>query len=312
MSTVVQRVVHKAGKTYGVDDSGAVDIQQRYQVVLTAPLAESEIITHFTGIPAIGSVHPSRPGYYATKYDISQPTGHDKCTLDVTVHYGPQSWVTEGEGSAAQTTNVEAWGWDDATTQRELVTDLAGNPVLNSAGDAFDRVPTVESPSPVFTKVVRFATRQAGWFDFNCKVNQSAVTIGGVSCAARTLLCSISETMDIANENLPYRYTIKLRWRSNIALIGNGTNIQECGWDLVVCDTGMRSLDPETGKKKLIEVVSEETGQPAAVTSPELLDGNGQPVVREPNTPVTPYNFRFRAYAETNFPSWFYTEPSLT
>lgn len=323
MAATITKVIPKDGINYGINDSGAVDITTRYQVLLSEPLGIGQILTSFsdgtTAIPAIGTVHPSRPGYYVAKYDVKQPESNGKATLDVTVHYAPQSFVTEGGGGGGGEPEwqsiVEQWGWDDGTTQRELVTaaDAAMTPVLNSAKDPFDTVPQVETPAPTFTKVLRGPSRRGGWFDYNCKVNDDNVTIGDKQFPAGTLLCTIAETIDIGNINWPYKYTIRLRYRSNKALIeGETANVTECGWDAVVCDTGMREVDQTTGELKLIQVISAETGQPATVTTPELLNGNGQAVTRGSSaSTVTPYNFRFQAYERVHFPTWFYSPPVI-
>lgn len=320
MSASIVKVIPKDGIGYNVNDSGAADISLRFQVQLSAPLGQGELITSFsdgtTSIPAIGTVHPAREGYYVTNYEVRQPQGSAKNTLDVTVKYGAQSFVTEGGGSGEPeyVSLIEQWGWDDGTTQRELITaaDAAKTPVLNSAKDPFDSVPQIETPAPTFTKVVRFAARKAGWFDFNCKVNDDTVTIGGVSFPAGTLLCTIAETIDIANFNWPFKYSIRLRYRTNKALIaGETANLTECGWDAVVCDAGMREVDSTTGQLKLIQIVSAETGNLSNVTSPELLNGAGQAVTRGSGvSTVAPYNFRFKAYEDASFPAWFVSQPA--
>lgn len=320
MSASIVKVIPKDGIGYNVNDSGAADISLRFQVQLSAPLGQGELITSFsdgtTSIPAIGTVHPAREGYYVTNYEVRQPQGAAKNTLDVTVKYGAQSFVTEGGGSGEPeyVSLIEQWGWDDGTTQRELITAADANktPVLNSAKDPFDSVPQIETPAPTFTKVVRFAKRKTGWFDYNCKVNDQSVTIGGISFPAGTLLCTICETIDIANFNWPFKYSIRLRYRTNKALIaGETANLTECGWDAVVCDAGMREIDSTTGQLKLIQIVSAETGQLSNVTSPELLNGNGQAVTRGSGvSTVAPYNFRFKAYEDASFPAWFVSQPA--
>lgn len=320
MSATIVKVIPKDGIGYNVNDSGAADISLRFQVTLSEPLGQGELITAFsdgtTAIPAIGTVHPAREGYYVTNYEVRQPQGAAKNTLDVTVKYGAQSFVTEGGGSGEPeyVSLIEQWGWDDGTTQRELITAADANktPVLNSAKDPFDSVPQIETPAPTFTKVVRFAARKAGWFDYNCKVNDQSVTIGGISFPAGTLLCTIAETIDIANFNWPFKYSIRLRYRTNKALIaGETANLTECGWDAVVCDAGMREVDSTTGQLKLIQIVSAETGMTANVTSPELLNGNGQAVTRGSGvSTVAPYNFRFKAYEDASFPAWFVSQPA--
>lgn len=310
MSATVVKVIPKAGTTYGVDDTGAIDIVQRYQVILDEPLNSGQLLTSFNGVPAIGTVHPQRAGYYASRYEIRQPDGADRATLDVSVHYSAQVWSTDGGGGDV-TMRVDEWGWDSSTSQRELLCDTDGNTVLNSAGDSFDQYPQIETPAPVFTKVMRFNSRQPGWYDCNCKVNSSAVTISGRSFPKGTLLCTISENLVIGAIALKYRYTVHLRYRSNPAKIAGAETLTECGWDEVIADAGMRSKDETSGRLVLIKIPDSETGEPATVTSPELLDGAGKPVARsaDPAWKPTPYNFRVKAYAEANFPNWFYSEP---
>lgn len=321
MSASIVKVIPKDGTGYNVNNSGATDISLRFQVQLSEPIGQGQIFTSFsdgtTSIPAIGTVHPARPGYYVTNYEVRQPQGAAKNTLDVTVKYAPQSFVAEGGGGGETPfeSNIEQWGWDDGTTQRELVTAVDSNktPVLNSAGDPFDNVPQVETPSPTFTKVVRFANRQSDWFGYNCKVNAQSMNIGNISFAAGTLLCTICEVKDISNLNWPFKYSIRLRYRTNMALLNGETGtLTECGWNAVVCDAGMREIDHETGQLKVIQVVSSETGTPVNVTSPELLNGNGEAVTRGSQaSTVTPYNMKFQAYETANFPDWFTSEPTL-
>ena len=321
----IVKVIAKAGTTYAVEEGGATDIRLSYQVQLSRPLDQGELlpngsITSFTDgtttIPAIGTVHPDRPGYYVSKYDVRQPTGAAKATLDVTVIYSARSYTTSGGGQTPVTveSTIEQWGWDDGTSQRDLVTAADSNhtPVLNSAKDPFDSVPQVETPAPTFTKVVRFKTRKTGWFGYNCKVNQAAVSIGGVSCAAGTLLCTVAESIEPSNESWPYKYTVRLRYRTNKAEIGTAGSGSwtECGWDVVVTDAGMRELD-SNGNLKLIQVLSAETGQPATVTSPELLNGSGSAVQRGSGLNPSPFNLRFQAYERASFPDWFVSEPTI-
>lgn len=312
MSTTVISVKKKAGISYAVDDSGATDIVEKYQAILSEPLAPGQLITSFSGVPTVGTVHPARPGYFVSRYEVSQPDGPASATLDITVRYSAQSWeIFSPEQGQGVSNNVEQWGWDDSTATRELVESADGEQVLNSAGDPFDSVPQIETPAPVFTKVVRFASRQSGYFDHNCKVNAATLVIGGISFPARTLLCTVSESIDISNEHWPYKYTIRLRARSTPAKLEGSDTVTECGWDVVLCDAGMREIDDETGKLKLIQTISQETGQPATVTTPELLDGEGHAVQRVADTPPTPYNLLFAAYQETTFPTWFYSEPTI-
>lgn len=306
------KVIPKDGTSYDVTNAGATNIQQKYQIVLSRPLAPGELITTFIGgtasVPAIGTEHPNRPGYYAAKYSISQPRGAGKNTLDLTLTYSPEGPATDVILETNTDSLITDWGWDDGTSSRDLVNsvDQNGTPVVNSAGDPFETAPQVETPAPSFTKVVKFKTRRDYW-DYMCKVNQAAMTIGGVSCPARTLLCTVSERLLIGDEVWPYQYTIRLRYRSNKVMV-NGT-LTEIGWDVGVVDAGMREIDQNTGELKLIQVLSKETNQLATVTSPELLDGQGHAITRGSSSSQSATILVFQAYERASFPSWFTSAP---
>ena len=318
-NATITKIIPKDGTTYSVTENGAEDISLRYQVVLSGPMPATQLITAFaaggTSIPAINSEHPARPGMYVSKYRVTQPKDAAKHTLDVTVEYSATGASTDNtqddpeEEPVATENQVVEWGWDDGTTSRELVEDVDGTPVVNSAGDPFDSVPEVEAPAPTFTKVIKFAGRHR-YADFLCTVNANEVTIGGMTCAPYTLLCSVSEKLNIGDSQWPYTYTIRLKYRTNIITAGGDTQAGEIGWNVAVVDAGMREKDDTTGELKLIQILSKETGQAANVTAPELLDGHGHAVARSASgAPATPYNLTFMAYKAVTWPSWFYSEP---
>ena len=310
MSITILKTIPKAGRKYKVNPNGAQDVVQKYQLVLASPLAIDELPTSFTGIPAINSVHPDRPGLYVSHYVVSQPTGPAKSTLDIEVHYAPISF-TAGDPSAETpepSITVSEWGWDDSTGEKEFVTDVTGKDVVNSAGDPFDSVPSVFAPTPTFVKVVRFSMRQS-YASYLCTVNDRAITIGNMECAKNTLLCTVSEKKLIGETSFPYEYTVRLRYRSNKAKDSNG-NLAEIGWNIALVDAGMREIDTTTYALKFIQTISSETGEPVNVSSPELLDGQGHAVQASAsgNRP-DPVYLHFKAYSETTFPDWFYSEP---
>ena len=314
----VNDAVVKAGRTYKVTMNGAQDVKVKYQVLLQSPLLPSEVPTSFPGVPAIGSAHPSRIGYYALSYDVSQPEGAAKHTLDVTVNYGPADiTITDPtqQHPAEIIEEVTEWGWDDGTGDEELnftasdATPAKPKAVLNSAGDPFDTVPTRYVPTPTFTKVIRRSEMFTDWPALLCTVNNASITIGSMVCPARTLLCTVAERKLIGEWRLPYEYTIRLRYRSKVVPAEETGAPEEIGWDCCVTDAGMREIDDTTGELKLIQRLSEETGQPSTVTAAELLDGHGHAVQRSGSTPVTPHSLIFQAYKRTAFPTWFYSEP---
>ena len=307
MSTVSKQ---KAGRKYSVDSGGITTLKRDYIVVQDAVMSANGEAVSFTGVPAIGSAHPSYPGLYVQSYDVQEGEGKDKQTLTVTVNYAPQTTETSGTGTDAQTVAVDEWGWDDGTDEKELVTGVDGTPVLNSAGDPFESVPKIMAPAPVFTKVMKFKTRQTGWNDVTCCVNGSAVTISGISFPIGSLLCTVCEKRLIGNKDWKYQYTVRLRYKSNVVKVGGSNTLTDIGWDVAVADAGMRELDAN-GKPQLIKQIDPEKKTLVMVTTAELLDGQGHKVSRTSGNTPTPYYFRFQAYSRAAFPAWFYSEPTL-
>ena len=196
-------------------------------------------------------------------------------------------------------------GWDDGTDERELTADVNGVPVLNSADDPFESVPKVTAPAPVFTKVVSFASRQSGWANSMCKVNDSSVTIGGKSFPIGSLLCTVAEKRIIgSSDNMKYQYTIRLRYKSNRVKVEGDSTVTDIGWDVAVVDAGMREY--VDGEKVLIRVKDKEKGTMCTITSATLLNGIGGKLDDDED----PYVFRFQAYERASFPGWFYSEPT--
>lgn len=313
----ITKTVVKAGRNYKITQNGPGDASIKYQVVLAAPLGANELPMEFAGVPKIGSEHPTQKGLFATEIAVTQPDGAAKSTLDITVTY-TRANITETPGdpgadppTADTIEAVTEWGWDDGTGDKELVSTEETPPkdVTNSAGYPFDTAPTVTAPTPTFTKVIRSSERKA-YADYLCAVNDAAITIGAMVCPARTLLCTVAERKLIGEWRLPYEYTVRLRYRSNVVSDRETGAATEVGWDAAVVDAGMREIDSSTNEVRLIQTMSKETGQLANVTSPELLDGHGHAVTRNSQTGQAQATILvFPSYKRKSFPSWFYDEP---
>lgn len=300
----------KDGRRWSVKSSGITSLKRKYQVILDDITGANGEAVSFTGVPAIGTAHPSHAGLFVDSYDVEEGEGNEKKTLTIYVNYAERTTETSGEGSSAVTSQVEEWGWDSGSAERELTDAADGTAVLNSAGDMFDRVPTISVPASTFTKVMKFTTRQSGASACDCKVNASAVTIGGRTYPVGSLLCHVAEKRIIGDSDWKYRYTIQLQFRTNPVKLAGSNSATDIGWDVAIVDAGMREKDATTGKLKLIKAVDPETGKRCAVTSPELLDGSGKAVVRSSSSTPKPYNIRFQAYERVSIPSWFYSEPT--
>lgn len=283
------KTILRDGRTWNVDSSGINTLRRKYTLILDSNnLSANGEIQDFSiyGIPAIGSVHPVYSDLSVQSYDVEEGTESEKKLVNVTANYSNKISQDEesGEGISA-TSYVEQWGWDGATDQKELQTNLLtaqyaseGGQILNSAGDPFDSAIVCDFPAPVFTKVMKTTARR-DWLQYNCKLNQNTCEIGSMSCAAKTLIASVSEERIFGEKKWKYRYVIKLQYKSNFANYGSGTTPIEYGWDIPVVDAGIRELNKD-GKPVVITKIDQESKMPTAVTTPELLDGSGHKVDR--------------------------------
>jgi len=180
------RTFLKDGRKWQVDSDGINSLTRTYVIQLdTNNLGENAEIANFSayGVPAIGSSHPIYTYLKVLSYSVDEGEGSEKKLIKVTCNYGLES--SENGGSASEGADeVEQWGWDAGTEQREVVYNLWNQregALLNSAGDVFESVPTCEAPSPVFIKVLKTTSRK-NWLQYNCKLNQNSISIGSMSC----------------------------------------------------------------------------------------------------------------------------------
>lgn len=307
----IKKVVKLSGRRWSKGQGAKISsLTQRYKIVLSEPLEFGQENLIVSALPAIGSKHPKDAEAIVQNIDFEEGTGAEANVIYATVNYAHPA----EDGSSDKTESAETgqeyqcseWGWDSSTSEMELTHDVEGTPVVNSAADPFESVPTVSVPTPVFTKVMKFETLPTGLKAYDCKVNSSEVTIGGVACPKRTLLAKVSFKRIWGVAGFNYQVTIQLQKRSNMVKVGagEGTVREEIGWDVAIVDAGMRETI-DGGGVRLIETISKETGRPVVITSPALLDGHGKKLP-EGDQPVA---LKFAAYEEASFPAWFYSEP---
>lgn len=312
MATTIQR----DGRTWSVNGDGINSLKRRYTIVLDSNnLSANGEIANLSayGIPAIGSHHPSYEYLVVRSYDVEEGEGSEKKLLKIDVNYSnTSSEPEEGEGLSAFA--VEQFGWESGVNQKDVTINLfdgqnKDGALLNSAGDPFDTVPQCDFPAPIFTKVVKTKILKSDWMQYNCKINTNTVEAAGMSCAPKTLIASVSVQRLFDDPVWKYRYTIQLRYKSNMSMLGAGTTPIEFGWDIPVVDAGMREL--KDGKPQVIMSIDQESKLPCAVTSPELLDGSGTKAERDAGTNrAKPYVIRVQVYEDETFPSDFYSEPA--
>lgn len=309
------RTFLKDGRKWQVNSDGINSLTRTYVIQLDSNnLGENAEFINFAayGIPSIGSTHPSFSYLKVLSYSVDEGEGSEKKLIKVTCNYGLES--SENGGSAYEGNDeVEQWGWESGTEQREVIYNLLSQregALLNSAGDVFESTPICEYSTPIFVKVIKTTARK-DWLKYNCKLNQNSITIGSMPCPQKTLLATVSEQRIFGDPIWNYRYTVQLRYKSNYANLGSGTNPIEYGWDLPIVDCGMRELN-ENGKPQIIMQIDQETKKPCAVTSVELLDGEGHAVQRgEEYSNAKPYIIRVQAYEMETFPNQMYSEPGV-
>lgn len=325
-----------AGRTWEVDSlngtnsgdthKGVSSVTRTYRIERTSAevgasreeKSYEELYSSAGGLPKIGDAHPNGDkSLRVSKITYSEGEGPDNHYLLATVTYSRIGEEQSETGEGAIDCVCEEWGWHSGSVQRDAVHRVVesnvktAKPILNSAGDPFDSVPQIDFPSPTFTKVFKTKSRigEQGW---NGKVNASNLTIGGITGAARTMKCTQFDETRIINDSFgyKYRYTVSIQYLSNVCKIfsnGQETN-QECGWDLVVADTGLRALEYPGGggDKVLMRCMDEdENGNKVPVSMPVALNGQGERANDD-----NPVLLRFQVYDEVTFPNVFTSEPA--
>ena len=290
------------GREWSVCVNGAETITQKYIVFLDGPLAAP--VATFTGLPAIGSAHPTFDKLFAQGYKIHEGDGSEKNRIIVDVEYAPIVKTFEGEGTGTSATYIEAMGWRSGSVQRDFTHDATtGAPVLNTAGDPFDSVPQVDRPSPTWYKTWKSKSRQSSYVTYANKVNSSTLSVGGHTFAARCVRCVSADEERIFNDpcGYVYRYSIELQVVSNKVKLNGADSASECGWQMPIVSAGMRQLVGGELKQVMLET---DDGSTVPASAPVLLNQNGayEPTLR------TPYVVLFNAYEETTFPSVFTSE----
>ena len=290
------------GREWSVDVNGAQSLTCKYIVILDGPL--SAPVTTFTGLPAIGSAHPTLTGLFAQGYKIHEGEGSEKNRIIVDVEFAPVSKAGEGEGSGETATYIEAMGWRSGSIQRDFTHDATtGQPVLNTAGQPFDSVPQVDRPSPTWFKTWKAKSRTASYVTYANKVNSATLSVGGHTFAARCVRCVSADEERIFNDpaGFKYRYSIELQVVSNKVKLNGSDSASECGWQMPILSIGTKQLVGGELKQIMLEG---DDGSTVPASSPVLLNQNG---AYEPNLQA-PYVVLFNAYEETSFPAVFTSE----
>lgn len=291
----------KSGRSWHIGSSSGIESLKRVYIVERGDSISTEEAS-FVGVPAIGSAHPSYDGLFVASYDVQEREYGGKKYLDVTVNYSSTTTSIGDINRVPRGQDIQAWGWRYGSVSRDLVINLMdGMPILNSAGQPFDSAPQYDVASPVFTKVVK-TNEHKSWRQYANKINNSQVTIGGETFAAKTLRCVQVDEERLWNDEFgwKYQYTIGVQYVSNMVSI-EGKSEAEIGWNIAVTDAGCYVLE-DNGLKR-ISWVDQETGKVCYATTPKLLNGQGGELTGD-----TPWNFEIQAYGSTKFPDDFFSD----
>jgi len=293
------------GREWSAEQSKGVNaVTARYEVLLSAPLANDELPDDVTGLPKLGDSHPTFDGLIVKKIRHSEGTGAAKTRLEVAVEYGLPDEPEQPEGSTDN--YIEKIGWQSGSIQRDLTNDVeTGDAVLNSAGQPFESVPQVDRPAPTFIKVFKTKSRKR-YIQYVDKVNTANLSVGGQTFAKDMVRCNQADEERIFGDaaGYNYRYSIALQVMSNKVKIEDGETATECGWQVPIVDCGTMQTNPLDSQNPIRITIQTEGGREVTVSSPVLLDGAGHfdPARR------TPYVFLVVAYERTTFPSEFTSE----
>lgn len=306
----------KGFRKWQVDQVGGLSgFTARYQAIRETDPAGTmaDIVTSIDGLPPVGAAIDETlfPNMIVRGYSMEEGEINERRVINIDVTCSlrdPQNWDVSQFPPRGQA--IQELSFTSGTVSRDLTHDaITGKLVLNSAGQPFDSVPQIDVPSPVFRKVLKVRSAQ-DWAKYQGKVNASAITVGGVSCAPHQVRCVQADRVKLWNDEFGFveQWTIGLQIMSNVAEIEGGS-ATEIGWDLAIVDQGTMQKNDGSGGQEgdvvPIMVTSAETGKEIAVSQPVLLDGQGYAMLEQG---ATPYAFRFAPYAETTFPTDFYSE----
>ena len=247
-----------------------------------------------SGLPDEGDAHPANADLTVAEFRIQDhEPGVQWRRISVVYTRGDEE-SESGSGGSSSIGKLTALDYPVYTQSGDLVCDQAsGAPVLNSAGDVFDSVPTVEA---LYTGV-HWTRRLSSWsavspqLALSGTVNSAAVTIYGVSFAKRTARLRITARNTFDGSSRPWeldgtvepRHTFvasghQYRPDSTMAaydsVVGRGYDI---GWDVAILDCGFQYIDPATTPPQKIRfTVVDEAGNESAPQLPQLLTATGE------------------------------------
>ena len=233
-------------------------------------------------LPAVNAAHGSVSGLYVDGYRFAC-VGPGNGVWHVTVDYARSETSSISGGEVDVKLTARSWGVNESTCD-VLFEPGTGAALLNAAGDPFDSVPqrTIIAPTVSFSRLESRAP--ASVIAYNGSINAAAVTVLGVTFAARSARIKITVRDTMAESGLRYECSYEISGRVNYAT--NGGAVVDIGWDEALIECGYNYLGAD-GKRYKFTVRTKSTSgeiEEKEASTPQLLtaaggDGRGQAAV---------------------------------
>ncbi|MEI8164748.1 MAG: hypothetical protein WCG26_00150 [Chloroflexales bacterium] len=249
------------------DDNGLVqEISEEYQV-LRAFDGEQFDPNSITGMPRRGDAHPTLSALVVTSHEPREDATGVRWVI--TVKYSRVGLSLSG---AMKRTKRE---WSTIEASRDLIADAGtGDPVLNAAGDPFERVPQVFQADKLLRVVRLENTPPATVLDKSGTINSTLTTgPGGIiipeNCGLLTISCRETDPTGAGSPTYLYEYTYDIHVRTNMVVLAGQAQATNIGWCEAFIESGYRYLKDGVLTRCVEEI---DVGQPEGVIQRPSVD----------------------------------------
>lgn len=248
-----------------VSASGATDIYTVYWPTTNDAAHPFSLDDVVSGLPEEGDEHPANADLTVAEFKVAD-CSPGEVFRRISVVYSRGDEESESGGSGSESLGkLTALDYPIYTQSGDLVADFeSGAPVINSAGDVFDSVPTVETlyTGVHWTRRLSTWSKVAGQLALSGTVNSAAVTIYGVAFRKRTARLRITARNTFDGSSRPWELDVTVEPRhcfveSGAAFLPDSTMASydavpgqgyDVGWDVPLLECGFAFLG-EGGQK---------------------------------------------------------------
>lgn len=274
-----------------VSPTGATDVYTVYWPDTAGAFSLDNVTS---GLPAEGDEHPANADLTVAEFRIAEHEPGVAWRRVSVIYTRGEEEEESGSGGTSSIGKLVALDYPIYTQSGDLIADqVSGAPVLNSAGDVFDSVPSIEA---LYTGV-HWTRRLSSWdkvkdqLALSGTVNSAAVTIYGVAFRKRTARLRITARNTFDGSSRPWELDVTVEPRHTFvdsgvqyrpdstmaaydSVAGRGYDI---GWDVAILDCGFQFLDTSaTPPAKVRFTVKDEAGNESAPQLPQLLTATGE------------------------------------